>query len=392
MHAWRNAPEMRRNIYTKHEITEVEQQAWFARLKEDTASSWFIHEDAVEQPDGVVYFTQLQPSNRSAFWGFYAAPNALSGICTRMGLDALDKAFSELGLHKLNVEINSSNEAILRFQKKMGFKGEGLFRDFHFDGQNYVDVVRLGILATEWAVKREDILERIAKLDALSQANNGGGYKIVIMTDRNSWIAPYLDELAEDWAAAGHECKIAHNASEAEPADFCFCLSCSQILPDSVRSQFKNTLVVHESDLPIGRGWAPMTWQILAGSKRIPVTVLEAAAAVDAGPIYLQDWIDLDGTELNPEWRKLQAAATLRLCTEWMRNYPAVLGGARDQVGVPSFYTRRLPEHSQLDISKTLIEQFDLLRVVDNKNYPAFFEVDGKRFTLQINASDELKG
>ena len=165
MLAWRNAPEVRRNMYTKHEITVAEHQAWFERMKDDASARWFIHEDTTGQPDGVVYFTQLQTSNRSAFWGFYAAPDALPGTGTRMGLDALDRAFTVLGLHKLNAEAIAKNEASLRFQEILGFKEEGLFRDFHFDGQSFVDVVRLGILATEWAVKREEIKVRIAKLN-----------------------------------------------------------------------------------------------------------------------------------------------------------------------------------------------------------------------------------
>jgi methionyl-tRNA formyltransferase len=384
--AWRNAPEVRRNMYSKHEITEAEHQAWFARLRDDAQSRWFIHEDAVGQPDGVVYFTQLQPDQGNAFLGFYANTAAKPGVGMHIAFDSLEVAFNELNLHKLNCEVLMTNWQVINLDKKLGFKEEGVFRGYHFNGENYVDVIRLGILASEWIATRVDIQLRMTKLNALAQklVMRGGGYKIMILTDRHSWIAPYLDDLAEEWSAAGHDCKIAHNASDAEPGDFCFCLSFSQIVPAAVRRQFKNTLVVHESDLPHGRGWAPMTWQILAGSRRIPVTLLEAVDAVDAGPIYLQESIDLDGTELNQEWRKLQAAATHRLCAEWVRNYPAILVGARDQVGVPSFYPRRRPEHSQLDISKSLTEQFDLLRVVDNEAYPAFFEVADVKYKISL--------
>jgi UDP-4-amino-4,6-dideoxy-N-acetyl-beta-L-altrosamine N-acetyltransferase len=172
---WRNAPEVRLNMFTKHEITAAEHKAWFARLKDDATASWFIHEDATGQSDGVVYFTQLRSSSRNAFWGFYVAPNALPGTGTRLGLDALDHAFTVLRLHKLNAEAIASNVASLRFQEKIGFKEEGQFRDFHFDGKNYVNVVRLGILTTEWRVKRDEIQARIAKLDALTHTKIAGG-------------------------------------------------------------------------------------------------------------------------------------------------------------------------------------------------------------------------
>lgn len=173
--AWRNAPEVRRNMYSKHEITEAEHQSWFARLKDDDQSRWFIHEDAAGRPDGVVYFTNLQSDKGSTFWGFYAAGDAQRGVGTKMEFEALEKAFSEFGLHKLNCEVLFSNGQVINLHKKCGFAQEGVFRDFHFDGERYIDVVRLGILATEWAAKREEIQSRIAKLDALSVAKIAGG-------------------------------------------------------------------------------------------------------------------------------------------------------------------------------------------------------------------------
>ena len=36
-------------------------------------------------------------------------------------------------------------------------------------------------------------------------------------------------------------------------------------------------------------------------------------------------------------------------------------------------------------INKTIKEQFNLLRIVDNNYYPAFFEYNGYRYKIQIN-------
>jgi len=44
-------------------------------------------------------------------------------------------------------------------------------------------------------------------------------------------------------------------------------------------------LVVHESDLPRGKGFAPVKWQILDGKKEIPVCLLETTEQVDSGDI-----------------------------------------------------------------------------------------------------------
>ena len=36
--------------------------------------------------------------------------------------------------------------------------------------------------------------------------------------------------------------------------------------------------VVHENALPQGQGWSPLTWRILKGASRLPITLLEATA------------------------------------------------------------------------------------------------------------------
>ena len=66
--------------------------------------------------------------------------------------------------------------------------------------------------------------------------------------------------------------------------------------------------------------------------------LIEAVDAVDAGPIFLQEWITLDGTELKPKWRLLQARATQHLCMEWLKAYSAIVDRARPQAEVGRNY------------------------------------------------------
>lgn len=213
----------------------------------------------------------------------------------------------------------------------------------------------------------------------------GGGLCIAVCSDAASWINESIPELVFGWVAQGHRVVWAHKAGQLPGGALCFYLSYGRIVDPKTRARYQHNLVVHESDLPKGRGWAPMSWQILEGAQRIPVTLLEAVDAVDAGPIYLQDWIELRGYELNPEWRALQAEATNRICRRFVERYPDVLTEAREQIGAPSFYSKRGPEDSRLNPSETLASQFKLLRVVDNVRYPAFFEIDGEKFVVRID-------
>ncbi|USR93177.1 hypothetical protein NEA10_13805 [Phormidium yuhuli AB48] len=168
--------------------------------------------------------------------------------------------------------------------------------------------------------------------------------------------------------------------------DLCFYLSCGQLVPASVRQRFQHNLVVHESDLPQGKGWSPLTWQILEGRNSIPVTMLEAVERVDSGDIYLQEWLEFQGGELIDELRQAQGEATLRLCRRFVADYPKILRQAQPQRSEESFYPRRRPRDSQLDVQGSLAEQFSLLRVVDNERYPAFIDYNGRRYVLKVTA------
>jgi methionyl-tRNA formyltransferase len=213
-------------------------------------------------------------------------------------------------------------------------------------------------------------------------------FKIVILSDSTSWINSTVEVVAAHWKELGHEVFCFHDLQELPSADFCFCLSFSQLISSKIRQKFRHTLVVHESDLPAGKGWSPLTWQILEGKNQVSTTLFEAADQVDSGAIYAQRRIVFEGHELVNELRQGQASATQDLCRWFVDNYPESISAARDQQGEESFYARRRPEDSELDPNKTIAEQFNLLRVVDNDRYPAFFELNGNRYYLTISKGE----
>lgn len=210
-------------------------------------------------------------------------------------------------------------------------------------------------------------------------------YSIAIVSDASSWINDWLPGLIGRWLDAGHRVLWAHALDELRAADFCFYLSCGRIVDAETRARFRHNLVVHESDLPRGKGWSPLTWQVLEGRSRIAVTLFEAADQVDSGIIYAQKWIELEGHELVDELRRAQAEATFQLCEEFVRDSPRSAEQGREQSGAASFYPRRRPRDSALDPQLPLAAQFSLLRVCDNERYPAFFELNGCAYDLAIS-------
>ena len=199
---------------------------------------------------------------------------------------------------------------------------------------------------------------------------------------------PAIDDLAIEWEAQGHTVTVGHDVHDLPAGDFFFCLGLGQLMPDAVRGRFKHVLVVHESDLPNGRGWSPLTWQILEGENGIPVTLFEAEADVDSGPIYAQQWMQFEGHELIDELRAAQASATRELCRWFVDEYPESAQQAQSQSGAPTYYQRRRPADSELDVEKSLADQFNQLKVVDNERYPAFFTMHGEQYVLRIKRAD----
>ena len=221
--------------------------------------------------------------------------------------------------------------------------------------------------------------------DQAESAKKGGTcLSISILSDRISWLNDYLPELVLDWLNLGHRVLWVHDKQDLRPGDFCFYLSCGQIIPAGILSQYRHNLVVHESDLPKGKGWSPLSWQILEGKNKIPVTLFEAAMKVDSGRIYVQEWLEFEGHELIDELRTAQAGATRNLCKRFVSEYPGILTKAHEQVGEESFYPRRKRADSRLNTNQSIVGQFTLLRIVDNERYPAFFENEGHEYMITI--------
>jgi methionyl-tRNA formyltransferase len=218
-----------------------------------------------------------------------------------------------------------------------------------------------------------------------------GSLRLSIVSDKASWLNQYIPELVACWRGMGHPVCWVHDVRDVEPGDCAFFLGCGQLAGRDVLSRNVHNLVVHESALPHGKGWSPLTWQILEGKSEIPITLFEAALSVDSGEIYLTDTMPFDGSELVEGLRVVQAEKTVSLCKKFVSGYPEIVGNAKPQQGEPTFYARRTQAHSELDPDKTIREQFNLLRVVDNKRYPAFFKLNGKTYLLKIELADELR-
>lgn len=146
--AWRNHREIRRHMYTSHEITRDEHFAWFERESKNDKKHLLIFEyDNVAS--GFVSFNLLQPGG-TAEWGFYVAPESPKGIARIMGITSLQHAYNDLNLHKIMGYVLESNQKSIRYHLKLGFIQEGIFREHFFNGKEFQNVIYFGALKNEW--------------------------------------------------------------------------------------------------------------------------------------------------------------------------------------------------------------------------------------------------
>ena len=203
-----------------------------------------------------------------------------------------------------------------------------------------------------------------------------------------------VNSYLELWASKNgnkNNIEIVFSKNDLVGGDLLFLISCSEIILKADREKFSKALVLHASDLPKGRGWSPHIWDIIHGAKKITLSLLEAEDKVDSGDIWQKTMITVPETALHDEINKLIFEAEMALMDYAVKNFNEVVPLKQkplDPEGSEGYWRKRTPEDSEIDIHKSIDEQFDLIRVSDPDRFPAFFVKNGKKFKLKVESID----
>ena len=203
----------------------------------------------------------------------------------------------------------------------------------------------------------------------------------IIIDNKDSWIWQHLDDLKSSLMKFGDNIRVFSSNNEIKEGEILLILSCNRILSEYDLKKHKSNVVVHESDLPEGKGWSPLTWQVVKNHNTIPITLFEATTDLDSGGWYLKDEINLDGTELIDEIRYKQFKVTKKMINTYLMNYPMP---SNKQNGESTYYKKRTLVDQEIDINLPLKDQFNILRVCDNERYPAHFYYKNKKYIIKI--------
>jgi UDP-4-amino-4,6-dideoxy-N-acetyl-beta-L-altrosamine N-acetyltransferase len=162
----RNQENVRKYMYTAHEISEKEHAAWLNSLSNNPRQVVFV---AIKDSDavGVVSLNAINPLQKTADWAFYLDTELQGkGLGSLIEFWMLDYAFNDVGLEKLNCEVLEMNASVIKMHQKFGFEIEGIRRKNVIKDGDRIDVVLLGITRDEWAAKRsilEPMIKRLSK-------------------------------------------------------------------------------------------------------------------------------------------------------------------------------------------------------------------------------------
>ncbi|OUQ86314.1 GNAT family N-acetyltransferase [Brevibacillus brevis] len=154
-HTWRNDEEVMRTTNPSMDVYTWEETNGFVNqviLHASSSKSYMIVDSQTNRPIGITSLIQIDLKNRNAeciidigekeYWGKGYGREALKLL--------LDYAFLEMNLHRVSLRVFSFNERAIKLYERLGFKQEGISRQFLFREGKWHDIVHMGILQQEY--------------------------------------------------------------------------------------------------------------------------------------------------------------------------------------------------------------------------------------------------
>jgi ribosomal-protein-alanine N-acetyltransferase len=134
-------------------------RAYVGRSGTPTHQGYFVVLRSSGELAGVINLNEIvRGLFQSAYLGCYAfLPHVGRGYMGEGLLLTLRRAFGELGLHRLEANIQPDNKASLAFFRRSGFKREGYSPRYLKIGGRWRDHERWALLAEEWRERRRAV-------------------------------------------------------------------------------------------------------------------------------------------------------------------------------------------------------------------------------------------
>lgn len=156
----RNEHGVRKWMYSDHLIDVNEHLSWLAGLQQNSQQHTFAILDGNGLPLGVVSVSSIDSKNLKADWAFYLTESARGGLGAAIEFRFLDFVFEVLKIEKLNCEVISGNNAVIKIHKKFLFKEEGVRESNVIKDGIRKDVLLLGLAKNNWLSGRSMVYDK----------------------------------------------------------------------------------------------------------------------------------------------------------------------------------------------------------------------------------------
>lgn len=210
--------------------------------------------------------------------------------------------------------------------------------------------------------------------------------KIQILTNKNSWFFNNQNKIPNKYKKYIKKNLLTSHLNIKKNYDITVIISYYKIIPEKFLLHSKHNLVVHESNLPKGRGFSPLIKQILNGKTKIVITLFECSKNMDEGKIILKKFFYFKPTLIYDEIKEKQLKSAFFLLDLFLKKYKIKKNiKTYNQTGQPTYYKKIKTSFNELNVNKTIKSQFNKLRTRDNENFPSFFFYKKRKYIIKIN-------
>lgn len=148
---WRNDPRIFRWCRQNDLLSESDHNNWFERQSKDPKIKMYVIKNENDKPVGVCGLTDIDLINQRAEFSLYIGPEYHGNGYGKEALKLLcHHAFTSYPLNIIWGESFDGNQALKVFEE-IGFKKEGIRRDFYFRNGKFIN-------ATIFSLKRGELI------------------------------------------------------------------------------------------------------------------------------------------------------------------------------------------------------------------------------------------
>ncbi len=144
-----------------------------------------------------------------------------------------------------------------------------------------------------------------------------------------------------------------------------------------------NVILFHSSDLPKGKGWAPIYYSLVSKQKYFTISGIIANERVDAGDIIIKARFKMQDNYTAEYLRKWDHEISIMLISKILKKMNGSINGKKQISKGGNTYPRRYEKDNQIDVKLPFKQIINHIRACEEK-HPAFFYLNKTKFIVKI--------